>query len=381
MEILLSTVLYLLIFLGAIITFYLAEKNENNKFKCILFLVISVMLPTIIAALRADTVGADTAGYGTLGFKYLMRYRSVNDVFDNSEWLFYGIGYVITRFTDNVEWWLGIIEFLIICPFTIGAWKLRKKLPATFLIALFYFKFYNYGLCVMRQSISCSLLFLAIVLYHEKKYFKMVILAMASVGIHSSGLIILLGVIGVELYLKITEKHGKKKTKSIMFPAAVVIVYFCFITLTSFLASKGIIPQIYIDRFLPNTSGAGGTISSYLIFEAVYRLICLGIIFLIGENQNSEDLSDMINLSIIGNTIYIVFGIGFRTGTVYRLTEMFDYCNLVAMALFTCSKHIKLGHRDVQKQLVLFMAIIYWLIVYMVFPGGIGFQTEIFKFR
>ena len=81
-----------------------------------------------------------------------MSYRSLDDVFNNSEWLFYTIGYAITRVTDNVGWWLGIIEFLVICPFTIGAWKLRKRLPATFLIALFYFKFYNYSLCTVSYT-------------------------------------------------------------------------------------------------------------------------------------------------------------------------------------------------------------------------------------
>lgn len=374
--------LYLFTFLSSIITFYFAERNENRKARCFILLCISIMIPTIIAALRADTVGADTAGYGTLGFKYLMSYRSLGDVFNNSEWLFYTIGYAITRVTDNVGWWLGIIEFLVICPFTIGAWKLRKRLPATFLIALFYFKFYNYSLCIMRQSISCSLLFLAIVLYHEKKYFKMVILALASVSVHSSGLAILLVVIAVEIYLYISaKKNKKKKNRSIIFPVAVIVSYFCFISLVNLFVSKGIIPQVYIERFLPEISGNGGGMSNVLIFESIYRMIYLGMIYLIRDTKTSEELSDMINLSIIGNMVYIVFGIGFGTGTIYRLTETFDFCNLVAISLFAQTRCIRVGHKNVQRGLIMLLAILYWAIVYMIFPGGIGFQTEIFKFR
>lgn len=89
----------------------------------------------------------------------------------------------------------------------------------------------------------------------------------------------------------------------------------------------------------------------------------------------------MINLSIIGNMVYIVFGIGFGTGTIYRLTETFDFCNLVAISLFAQTRCIRVGHKNVQRGLIMLLAILYWAIVYMIFPGGIGFQTEIFKFR
>ena len=101
----------------------------------------------------------------------------------------------------------------------------------------------------------------------------------------------------------------------------------------------------------------------------------------ISNTKTSEELSDMINLSIIGNMVYIVFGIGFGTGTIYRLTETFDFCNLVAISLFAQTRCIRVGHKNVQRGLIMLLAILYWAIVYMIFPGGIGFQTEIFKFR
>ena len=42
---------------------------------------------------------------------------------------------------------------------------------------------------------------------------------------------------------------------------------------------------------------------------------------------------------------------------------------------------LRVGHKNVQRGLIMLLAILYWAIVYMIFPGGIGFQTEIFKFR
>ena len=79
--------------------------------------------------------------------------------------------------------------------------------------------------------------------------------------------------------------------------------------------------------------------------------------------------------------VYIVFGIGFGTGTIYRLTETFDFCNLVAISFFTQTRRIKVGNKNIQIELIMLLAIFYWAIVYMILPEGIGFQTEIFKFR
>ena len=172
-----SVLIYGSFFLVSLFFFFLSEKtvcklnNTNGRLnkkigrRSILFAFLGCLPLILLAAFRDDTVGVDTAGYGVLGFKYLQEYNSLSEIFNSySEKFFYIFGFLISRLTKNVSWWLGGIQAFTVLPVAYVCYKRRDRMSFTMMMAVYVFKFFNYSLCIMRESMACSLIFLGMYL-------------------------------------------------------------------------------------------------------------------------------------------------------------------------------------------------------------------------
>lgn len=193
---------YLIGFAVSVLLIALSEKKHWKIF--FLCSVVALLVPCLIAGLRADHIGTDVEVY----IKPLIRAASEADSIKDyyaAQWLVgsrpryvmkfeYGFSfliYCITKLTGSQVAVLFVISALIITPVFIALAKNRKNAPVWLGMLVFYLLFYNATLNMLRQWIAMSLILLAFQFLLEKKYWPTILLSCATLLFHYSAVIVL----------------------------------------------------------------------------------------------------------------------------------------------------------------------------------------------
>ncbi len=212
--------IYIIIFLVSCSLIALSNKISNKFFKKIIE-IIAVLIPCILAGLRALSVGTDVQVYVEPLFNLASKSDSFLDYLKMSwyrvwtykyvadfELLFNIMVYIITKLTHNIQWILFTIQILIIFPIYYGIKKFKQLKNKEWLAMLcFYLLFYNISYNAMRQFISIAILFWGTsCLINEKKGDKKFFLSLIlGYFFHKSAL---LGIVIFVIY-KILKKKSK----------------------------------------------------------------------------------------------------------------------------------------------------------------------------
>ena len=193
--------IYIAVFLVSCIFFWLSEKCKSG-FSKNFFAVIAILVPCILAGMRADTIGTDVKVYveplynaakqSTSFFSYMnqrwfyiWRYKYVYDF----EIGFILLVYLIEKIGGSIGLVLFFIHILVLSPIYLGLKRINKRYPIWLGMLVFYMLFYNTSLNMMRQWIAMSILFygLCYLLEHKKK--KYFIVVIAACLFHTSALV------------------------------------------------------------------------------------------------------------------------------------------------------------------------------------------------
>lgn len=344
--------------------------------------IFAICVICFLAGIRGDNVGADTSGYGIEAFTYAQG-RSFSRYFQGkTEFSFYGLAYIISKITDNVSIWLGLLEFLTIIPIYYITYKERKNVVPVIALEVFLFKFYNYSLCIMRQSIACSFVLLTAYFFMKKKYWLCAFWGVISLGFHSTA------IIGLFAYIIICSllRTGKGK----VFKTVTIIVLFLIIGIAflprvvMLIISTGIFPSRF-TKFLGFFSE--GAASRYGLFECASRLVLLAPLFYILNRKKTEDFFSkyMLTASVVGCCMYILCIITWGINTVYRFTQYFDISFIFSVSYIPNLIKVRIVNKKRGEFFIKFcitlMLVLYWFMVYILFPDGLGFKTEHFSFR
>lgn len=188
MDILLSGLLYLAVYTWTICITYIAEKKDRlsrKPSKVLAILIAAIIVPCLLAGMRDTSVGTDTGGYAINLMNYVIKsdsfaeLREVDKTYTEIGYQFFV--YIISRFCLRFEIVLFFTEFMILLPFIIAIFYVRKELSMTKCIAAFMFCYYHLSLNLMRQSIAMSLTILACILfaYCNKKVIAAFVITLA----------------------------------------------------------------------------------------------------------------------------------------------------------------------------------------------------------
>ena len=129
---------------------FLANRAKQRKY-FLLFSVISILLPVLLAGLRNYSVGIDTDNYLTMErfwygairapslWNYLQNYL-LSGYREPLFALFLGI---IAQLTGNFRVFLFLAHFVIMINIYIGAYRLKHKVPPVFVLLFFFLLYYN----------------------------------------------------------------------------------------------------------------------------------------------------------------------------------------------------------------------------------------------
>lgn len=261
-----TAIFYALVLGGSLLFFYFADCTYNKiKIKKgyivfrRLFLFIAVLLPCLLAGLRADTVGTDVLVYAKPNFLEAYELGSFNAFLKNNklEFLYNVLTYISAHWFKSFSFMLFITEALICIPIVVALVKLKKKkgLSIASGMFVFYIMYFFIGFNMMRQSISCSFLLLAFLYWLEDKKKLSIFLMVIAQLFHKTSII---GITLIFLIYYIVKIRNKTYRYLIMI----------FICLVSVIVTKYLVPLL--DFF--NDSGLFLKYENYsVVFNNVAR--------------------------------------------------------------------------------------------------------------
>lgn len=373
MNIVYSTFLYIFVFSFSIFCTYLAEKNIikfeykglKKRYRSFLFYSsLAILVPSLIAGLRANDVGLDTIRYITnwfqLGKAAISPFAAVASL--GTENILYAIlGYYCGKFFSDGGILLFLSQLLTIIPIYYCAYYFRKKIPMWAFIGVYLFCFFNNSLNNVKQSIACAFLLLMYCMLIQKKYFKTVFFGIIAILFHLSAII---GVLCVSI-ITISSKNEKPSIKSIIICFIVVIISLQITELFQFLQQLGLIPQKYVD----SVSGILGIKSSNFIFDRIHShvlfdliirwlmfLIPFGCLILIKNNR----MRSIMYISMVGVLFYTYCLLRYKTVYGGRISLYFDFFNMIFFPNIVKNIHMKFGNKNVSSWFFWLFLFIYW---------------------
>lgn len=267
--------IYLVSFALSMLLIACTEKRCKAYF--VFFSFIALLIPCLLAGLRAETVGTDVTVY----IKPMVEVARNADSFKefwNGSWFhiwrdkfvyeheigFAALLFVVTKLTGNMGAVLFAIQAVTVVPIFTALALNRKNAPVWPGMLVYYLMYFNSTLNMMRQWMAMGLLLLAFRMLADKKYWKWLLFTLLAISFHYSAVIV------VPIYLvwwflglfrKRTLAQGNLKISSRMLMVALI---FC----------AGFVVIMNLGLVLKIMIAAGfGRFSNYLTGNGVYLLL------------------------------------------------------------------------------------------------------------
>lgn len=368
--------IYIVFFLISCCLIWLSEKSQSRNIGKLLAFV-AILLPCILAGMRADTIGTDvrvyveplynaakqsTSFYSYMNQRwfYIWRYKYVYDF----EIGFVLLVYLIEKIGGSIGLVLFFIHILILSPIYLGLKRINKRYPIWLGMLVFYMLFYNTSLNMMRQWIAMSILFygLCYLLEHEKKkYFIVVIVACL---FHTSALI---GFAIYFLYMYSQKQRGYIKIANFRldgsFAPIKLFVYGC-IVLLSLNVIAVLLRAVGLAKYAGYIQGNG---SIYLMpNQIILRLPIIILLVIRWKRMMTEDeltpfYGSMIVLDLLASQLISINVYAFRIASFFSEYNMLSYSALVYAGnrKYRANRYITLLY-------VLAYIIYYWIYYYVI---------------
>lgn len=357
-----------------------AVQGSSLKYKMLPRLTsgMAILLLCLAAAFRADNVGVDTSLYPDAFMNAALRYSSFiefwNDPFviPSDEPLHAMVVWLCSRFTSSKALLLFVYQLLTVLPVYGAARLLRNRVNVPMAMLVYMTIFYNYSLNLMRQSVSCAFILLALTYLIKRGRICLPFLGYSIVAVlfHRSGLYgFALLIIASLVYFS-----GKPLLRAAL---CILIVFLppLLLWIAGVLISCGIADahiQVYFDYFQSNNHQGIYYLNPLSRFSIAYLGMYGWLIFLpdiirltshtrIGSifrtvggspifswllpDKNEEDFTDTITsfgtkygpdhywnyMNRVGFLIYVVTLFGMQTNYGSRFTLYFDYLLIVSL--------------------------------------------------
>jgi len=220
--------IYLVVFFFSALLFYCSSKIENKSIKFVL-IALAILIPSVLAGVRGETVGTDVALYGKPHFERAMSANSFFKYFKQysgnilSEPLYHTLVYNLSRYFDNYHWALFSYELLTVGFAYLGMRRCNKlfNTPLWLGMLLYYLAMYNVSLNAMRQSIAVSIGFFAATYLFERKYIKYGLFSLMAIGFHTSAIISL---IFLPMYILLKQENISQKKKAVRVSIFILLI-------------------------------------------------------------------------------------------------------------------------------------------------------------
>ena len=336
--------IYIITFISSCVFFGLSEKSRSRYIKKLL-VFIAILLPCILAGMRADTIGTDVKVYVEPLYNAVKQSTSFSS-YMNQRWYviwrymyvskfeigFTTLVYLIVKFGGSLGTVLFFIHALIVAPIYFGLKRMDKKYPIWLGMLVFYLMFYNTSLNMMRQWIAMAILFwgLSYLLTNKKKkYFIVVIVASL---FHTSAL---MGFAIYFLYVYSQRKREYVKIANFRLDgslAPVKVFIYGAIVLLSLNVIAVLLRTFGLAKYAGYIQGNG---SIYLMpSQIILRLPIIILLIIRWKRMMAEDeltpfYGSMLVLDLLASQLISINVYAFRIASFFSEYNMLSYSALV----------------------------------------------------
>lgn len=368
--------IYIVFFLISCCLIWLSEKSPSRNIGKLLAF-IAILLPCILAGMRADTIGTDVrvyveplynaakqstsfSSYMNQSWFYIWRYKYVHDF----EIGFISLIYLIEKLGGSLGAVLFFIHVLIVAPIYLGLKKMNKPYPVCLGMLIFYLLFYNTSLNMMRQWIAMSILFYGLsylIINEKKKYFISIVVACL---FHTSALI---GVAIYFLYMYSQKQREYIKIANFRLDGSLapikLFVYGC-IVLLSLNVIAVLLRAIGLAKYAGYIQGNG---SIHLMpNQIIMRLPIIVLLVIRWKRMLAEDeltpfYGSMIVLDLLASQLISINVYAFRIASFFSEYNMLSYSALVYAGnrKYRTNRYVTLFY-------VLAYMVYYWIYYYVI---------------
>lgn len=348
--------IYLITF-TLVLTLTYFRLHTKGKIIQLIYDISIVGLLTCIAGFRNLEVGTDTSAYPLEAFDFALNCSSIYELFLFPLEPLYGLlAFLISRFTDDISYFLFITHLIICGLFYITALRSKNKKQTFIFMFMFLFLCYNQSINLSRQYIAISIFIYSFHYLENKKYIKYTIAIIIAMLFHTSACICF-----IFLPIQIFKIYDNKILCNITIIALLIFLIgyeklFPFFLNILGLPSKF---QIYND-----TNAFKGAFS---ISEFILRLCFIGICLktFIAKNKRGTFISFFYLISIIEFLLNLM-QIHSRFVNRISLYPFMIYLIYLPQILYFNKADVR-----IRKQTILYiMCIAYWFYVFYLQNAG-----------
>ncbi len=369
--------IYIIVFIISCICCEIVQKNENNKKIKVIFSILAILIPSILAGMRALEIGTDVKIYVV---RLFANAKNMN-LFEFLQYSEVEVGYSLlvyfsTLISKDVHIILFLNELIIIIFVYLFAYDKRNKNPIWLTMAVFFFVIYNSSLNLIRQTIAISIILYSLTHIEKKHYKRTILLFLLAMTFHRTT------IFAIPLYLILyfynNEKIKYKKVIVCVTLVMLLLVVLNYQTIMNFATyNLKIIPDKYFKYFV---SLAQEFDINY--FELIYKVFWLGG-FIVLYKLRKGQVKDEIPYFVFGLIDFVLFPISFSIKNADRMGYYYLY-----PALLTIVPSLRNIVKDNKvKKVIIYIAmvgllILYWYRIYVMlgFAETYPYKSEIFKF-
>ena len=377
-----STILYLTVFtLTCLFTYKADKKIDTKKRQGIFYSFLAIFTPSLLAGLRADTVGKDVLMYAVRTFD-LANTSTLAETFQlTTEPVGYTLlAYITSLFADDAGAFLFTSEVMVIAPIYLIAYKYRATTPMWQTMCAYMFLFYNNSFNVMKQSVSAVFVMLFYIYMKEKKPRKMVACFLVAFSFHFSAVF---GLVFIFVSMFLNGKSNKE-TK-ITFVVVCLLVTINLKHICRLLLALSLMPEKY-SKNIEAVFSMDTTVylrivgfNTHVFFDWAYRLMLIIIpLYCIRKTKLEVDVHIKF-LPVLGFIFYTYVLLFFKTIYGIRISLYCDMFTLLLIPLITKTfRHKKIEDKlRVNAGYIAFIGA-YWFVWVMIY-GWSGSNHYIFR--
>lgn len=322
----------------------------------IFYLLLMILIPSVLAGLRSETVGTDILIYGKNMMIEAERSTSFSGLLA-SDTTMTEVGYqlyafIVSRFFSGLGWWLFFTQLFIMTFFVLGINNFRNDISLWKAMAVFMFCFYHLSFNIMRQFMAMSVLLFAFYYLTKKKYVIFVLLIIFAATFHTAAFVVGL----IILCLWTFRDWFKSKTNKTIATLLVLIAAASFKYLLSTIYS---ILGGFIDRYARYVfEGSDVTLLTMITSPSFLMLLAMFLFstIIIKDSKASEldnFLYIIVLVGVVGKFLQIYMDIMYRMG-IYLLLFLCLYMPR------TFNYKYKICFKD-RRKLFLLILFMYWL--------------------
>ncbi|MBR1812209.1 MAG: EpsG family protein [Lachnospiraceae bacterium] len=340
-----------------------------------------ILLPAFLAGVRDVHIGTDVIPYITPTFEYAIGSRTLEQLqqictesfLGNTEEGFLLIAFLITRFTDNIHWFLFAVSLFIGSVTWFTLYRMRNRCSLLVGETIYLFICYNEGLNIARQCMALAVYLLAMSFVLERSYIKGFLICLIGYFFHRSMLFGGAVLVAIALFQELSpvwdRKYmalaGQKKgafsavAARVPYPGAmrmgmaaalIVLAVVLLLPVAGVMYQAGMLPEKY-GFFLTENNKDTFIWKAYLLYIASYA-----VLFLYGKKLWHRDEFRL--LAFADCAFYLLY---MWMPFLYRVSLFFLYARVLAFSQMRVEFPPKWERDHLYGYAAIVLSLLFWL--------------------